>query len=172
MILVLISFVFNSVGFIFLFVSEKETLKKETWKEIGEPKSFERIETLSISLADYNAGNILERINEREIRFRGKMYDVVKEERQDDKLIFYCIHDEKEDKLDKEFSDEIRKNLDSKSATNSLTNILQLIQYAETVDRLNIFAPEQKNNFLNFCVIQHSQIELQILTPPPKLIFA
>lgn len=170
--LVLISFVFNAVGFIFLFVGAKEKLKEETWKEISELKSSKRIEVLSISVADYEAGKLLQRINEREIRFQGKMYDVVKEERQDGKLIFSCIHDEKEDELNKEFSNEVRKNLDSKSATNPLTNLLQLIQYAETGKKVNVSSPEQKNSYSNFCVIQHSQIDLQVLTPPPKLIFA
>lgn len=172
MILTLISFAFNAVGFIFIFVGAKEKLKEETWKEISELKASEKIEVISISVADYEAGKLLQRINKREIRFRGKMYDIVKEERRDGKLIFSCVHDEKEDKLDKEFSNDVRKNLDSKSATNSTSNLINLIQYAEIAKRLNVSSPVHQNQYMRFCITWCSQIDLQVLTPPPKLLFA
>lgn len=171
LIFALISFVLNTFGFIFLFVGAKEILRMKTWKEVNEMESSKEMEVISIPAADFETGNGFQRVNKKEIRFRGKMYDVVKEERYNDKLIFYCIHDEKEDKLDKEFSNEVRKNLDSKSATSSTTNLIHLIQYAEIGKNQNISPPVRKNNYLNFYITRRSQIDPQVLTPPPKLIF-
>jgi len=174
LIFALISFVLNTVGFVFLFVGAKEILRMKTWKEVDEMKSSKRIEVISVPAADPSAdgetGNGFQRVNKKEIRFHGKMYDVVREERYNGKLIFYCIHDENEDKLDKEFSNEVRKNLDSKSSTSSTTNLIHLIQYAEMGKCINVSPPVRKSNYSNFYITRRSQIDPQVLTPPPKLI--
>ena len=117
--LIALVFVFNSFGFIFYFLIERENVKEEATEEIENLKSHKRIEVISVSHKDLEKGIIIQRISKKEFRYDGKMYDIVKEEMQLDKINFYCVHDEKEDKLEKEFAKNIQKNLNQKSAANT-----------------------------------------------------
>ncbi len=166
--LIALVFAFNSFGFIFYFLIERENAKGEAFEEITSLKSNEKIEVLSISKSVINDGKIFLRINNKEIKYEGKMYDIVKEEKRTDKIIFYCVHDEKEDKLEKDFAKTVNKNLNQKAAAGSSINFNHLIQYAEYGVMWGIESPIHKvkySNYLNCNFYLHTS---KILTPPPK----
>src|SRR3989339_594589 len=131
LLLVVLVFAFNSFGFVFYFLIERENAKEEAFKKMVLPESKEKIEILSISKSVINEGKIFQRIHKKEIKYEGKMYDIVKEEKRSDRIIFYCIHDEKEDKLEKDFAKTVNKNLNQKAVTGSSINFNHLIQFAE-----------------------------------------
>ncbi|NJD21954.1 MAG: hypothetical protein FIA82_04710 [Melioribacter sp.] len=161
-------FAFNSFGFIFHFLIEREYAKEEAFEKIVLLKSKEKIEVLSISKSVINEGKVFQRINKKEIRYEGKMYDIVKEEKQTDKIIFYCVHDEKEDKLEKRFSKTVNKNLNQKAITGSSISFNHLIQYAEYgINRKND-SPISKVKYSNYSNCNYNLSIPKILTPPPK----
>ena len=78
--LIALVFVFNSFGFIFYFLIERENAKEKAFEEIALLKSKDKIEVLSIYKSVINEGKVFQRINKKEFRYDGKMYDIVKEE--------------------------------------------------------------------------------------------
>ena len=168
-ILILVAFAFNSFGFIFYFLIERENAKRETFKEIALLKSKEKIEVLSIYKTVINEGKVFQRINKKEIKYEGRMYDIVKEEKQIDKIIYYCIHDKKEDKLEKEFAKTVNKNLNQKAAAGSSISFNHLIQYAEYGVMWGIESPIHKVKYSNYMNNNYHLNALKVLTPPPKV---
>jgi len=166
--LVAFVFAFNSFGFIFHFLIERENAKVEAFEKIVMSKSKEKVEVLSISKSVINEGKIFQRINKNEIRYEGKMYDIVKEERKNDKIIYYCIHDEKEDKLEKDFSKTVNKNLNEKAVAGSSINFNHLIQYAEYGIKWGNESPINKVKYSIYLNCNYNLNAPKILTPPPK----
>ena len=161
-------FVFNSFGFILYFLIERGNAKEEAFEEITLLKSKEKMEVLPISKSMINEGKVFQRINKKEIRYKGKMYDIVKEEKQTDKIIFYCIHDEKEDKLEKDFTKTVNKNLNQKAVAGSSINFNHLIQYAEYGLKCGIESPINKVKYSNYLISNYHPNTPKILTPPPR----
>jgi hypothetical protein len=166
--LVAFVFVFNSFGFIFYFLIEREYAKEEAFEEIALQNSEEKIEAISISRSVIDEGKNFQRINRKEIRYEGKMYDVIKEENRSDEIVFYCIHDEKEDKLEKDFAKTVNKNLNQKAMAGSSINFNHLIQYAEYGMKCWIESPNNKVDYSNYLNCNYCLNAPKILTPPPK----
>ena len=159
---------FNSFGFVFYFLIERENAKEEAFEKIISLKSKEKIEILSISKSVINEGRVFQRINKKEIKYEGKMYDIVKEEKQTDRIIFYCIHDEKEDKLEKDFAGTVNKNLNQKAVAGSSINFNHLIQFAEYGTKWGIQSPINKVDYYSYLNSNYLPNTQKILTPPPK----
>ncbi|MBI5540477.1 MAG: hypothetical protein HY951_10500 [Bacteroidia bacterium] len=168
-ILILVAFAFNSFGFIFYFLIERENAKGKAFEEIALLKFKDKIEIISVSKTLINEGKIFQRINKKEIKYEGKMYDIVKEEKRTDKIIFYCINDKKEDKLEKEFAKTVNKNLNQNVAVGSSINFNHLIQYAEYGRVPGIESPIQKVKYSNYLNSNYHLNTLKVLTPPPKV---
>ncbi len=166
--LVALIFVFNSFGFIFYFLIERKHAKEEAFKEIAILKSQEKIEILSIPKSVINDSKVFQRINKKEFRYEGKMFDIFKEEKQAEKTIFYCIHDEKEDKLEKDFSKTVNKNLNQKAIAGSSINFNHLIQFAEYGMKWENNSPISKIKYSNYLNSNYMLNTPKILTPPPK----
>lgn len=162
------AFAFNSFGFIFYFLIERENAKEEAFERIEKSKNQELIEEIRVSLSEIQNGKIIERINKNEIKFKGRMYDIVKEVTYQKEIIFYCIHDEKEEKLEKDYSNNIQKNFNDKKAVNTQLNFNHLIQFAETGNKFNIKSPSDKIEFTIFDYSYRQQNNQNVLTPPPK----
>lgn len=166
--LIAVVFSFNSFGFVFHFLMERDSLKQKAFEELYKKEAHDRIEILTFSLSDYEDGNIVQRINRKEIRFKGKMFDIVKEEIGQGTIVFYCIHDEKEDKLEKEFAKNVQKNADDKCLTNSQMQFNNQIHFVEFVNKPDISSPIKKNIFYSSYQANRLPNISQVLTPPPK----
>lgn len=167
---IVLTFAFNSFGFIFYYLIEKEEVKEEAFKEIAGLESQKRIETICLSLSDTNGTSFFQRINNREIRYEGKMYDVVREVKDGSKIIFYCVHDVKEDKLEKEFSSNLGKSSDTKNTTNAQMQFNHQIQFVELIKNLEIESPTRKNIYQAFHKRSYALKDFKTITPPPKSI--
>jgi hypothetical protein len=167
--LIALVFAFNSFGFIFYFLIERENAKGKAFEEIALLKFKDKIEIISVSKTLINEGKVFQRIHKKEIKYEGKMYDIVKEETQTDKIIFYCIHDKKEDKLEKEFAKTVNKNLNQNVAVGSSINFNHLIQYAEYGVMWGIESPIHKVKYSNYMNNNYHLNALKVLTPPPKV---
>jgi hypothetical protein len=88
-------FLFNSTGYYFIFELHKHRVKKEIQARINKESLV--LTVLKISDAEHDP--LFQRVEEKEIRYKGSLYDVIKEINTDRVTIFYCIHDKKEENL-------------------------------------------------------------------------
>jgi hypothetical protein len=93
--LLLFLFLFNSMGYYFVFELHKYRVKKEM--QTLADKCAVALTILKIADAEYDRE--FQRIDKKEIRYKGALYDVIKEIQTGGTTIFYCIHDKKEENL-------------------------------------------------------------------------
>jgi hypothetical protein len=168
LLIIAFAFMFNSFGFIIYFIFEIENTKKNAFgTDLGTVVN-KTIEVISVTIAQLENGIEVERINDREIRYRGYMYDLVKVERHLDIVTFYCINDEKENMLEKEFSENLRKNINHKSVTNTQIQFNQLIQIADEDEMIAFNSPVHKTSYPIVPSNIYSFQTIKIITPPPK----
>ncbi|MCX6168550.1 MAG: hypothetical protein NTX65_04370 [Ignavibacteriales bacterium] len=166
--LIALAFAFNSFGFIIYFILEVENTKENAFEKVIKLEGDEKVEVISVSISQLESGIGIERINNREIRYDGKMYDLVKVERHLDVITFYCIHDEKEDKLEKEFSNNLQKNINHRSVTNTQIQFNQQIQNTNEKEKITLISPFHKTSYPIFLASSYLLDISKILTPPPK----
>jgi|GEM_PF-3346853 len=94
-IFLLLLFAFNAIGVHWLFVLERSAARAEMERTMREKSK----ETLAIPLADLEPSKgLFTRIHAREVRYKGKLFDVVYESRSATHLILKGHYDKKEDK--------------------------------------------------------------------------
>lgn len=168
LVLIISLFSFNSFGFVIYFLVVRENIKESKFDEIKRNDSRSRIEILSFNSSDYENGEAVQRINDREIRFQGKMYDIVKVLMHSGTIIIYCIHDEKEDRLEKEFADNMRETNSGKIILMTQQKFISQINYVQLVKKPEISSPIKKCIYISSTKNSHAQKENEVLTPPPK----
>ncbi|MDP4116549.1 MAG: hypothetical protein Q8903_10455, partial [Bacteroidota bacterium] len=114
-ILLLLIFVCNSAGYVTAYILMKEIVKGYTIDKLSSSlnKDFKDITILTF---DSWRTNDYRMLDEKEITYKDKIYDIVKIEKDSGSISFYCIEDKKEEALD----DLIGKKEDSNSKDNSL----------------------------------------------------
>ncbi len=165
---IVLAFAFNSFGFIVYFLIEIENAKEEAFEKIAESRTGEIIEVISVPVSQLENGIDIQRINAKEIRYHGKMYDLVKEEKQLDMITFYCIYDEKEDGLEKDFSNNLQKNFNHKSVTNTQLQFNHQIQIADEGEKITFISQFHKKSYPVFSTSNYLFDITKTLTPPPK----
>jgi hypothetical protein len=96
-ILLLLLFLFNSMGLYLIFELNKYLIRQEIKAMVDSNRSHRQITLLRIINPEHNQDFI--RIESREIRYKGKLYDIIREKKEGDCHLFYCFHDVKEELL-------------------------------------------------------------------------
>ena len=94
-IFILIIFLFNSVGYYLLFEWNKQIIKIEVQKNIQEQTS--RLTVLKIN--DVENNKEFQRVDRKEFRYKGALYDILREIKTGKTTLFICFHDKKETAL-------------------------------------------------------------------------
>jgi hypothetical protein len=92
---VLFFVLFNSMGYYILFELDKMMVKKEMRAKISDASAV--LVCLKIEGGDENPS--FQRINKKEFRFNGRLYDIVREVDKGGSKVIFCIPDSKEDRL-------------------------------------------------------------------------
>lgn len=117
-IVLIVSFVFNTIGFYILFFAVKYQNKERITELIHKGIINDYLILLKISKKTASQNNAsFQRIESNEVKYNGNMYDIVKEETYDSLIYFYCISDEVED--------EIIASLENYTPNNSFNNQLK-----------------------------------------------
>ncbi len=108
----------------------------------------------------------LQRVDDDEIRYKNKMYDIFKEIKKEDGLYIYCINDKTEDRLF-EILFKINKTdvPDDQSQPLSTKNNLIKNYILNDKDILN-FPPEKEIIFTQLAIFYNSPIKEIVLLPP------
>jgi hypothetical protein len=88
-------FLFNTLGYYFIFEIFKYHLKKEIQNASHSGSASLTILRIMDLLHDPQ----FQRVERKEIRYKGSLYDVIKEVKSGRTTILYCIHDKKEEDL-------------------------------------------------------------------------
>jgi hypothetical protein len=88
-------FLFNTLGYYFVFELYKFYVKKEI--QTLTHKGSAELTILEVADTQHDPG--FQRVEKKEIRYNGSLYDVIKEIQTGTTTIFYCIHDTKEENL-------------------------------------------------------------------------
>ena len=104
---------FNTGGYYLVYFQVQSYFKSIASERITEYIPVESLTLLRFSTKYINSETQenYRRINKNEVSYNGNMYDIYKEEVNNDSLILYCLSDENEDKLDQAFSEYINKNV-------------------------------------------------------------
>jgi|WetSurMetagenome_2_1015567.scaffolds.fasta_scaffold26078_3 hypothetical protein len=125
--ILLLLFLFNSMGYYVVYEFNKMLVKRET-RAIIRSNSGKLI-VIRVEDAEHHPG--FARIDKDEFIYENRMYDVVSEKKEGDVTIFTCIHDNKEERL----VSGLKKVSGNKLATILISHI---IDNALTVDRCRL----------------------------------
>ena len=126
-IVILVSFLLllNSFGYIFVYFLVRQNLKSEAMEKLRNYKGDEELIVITIAKNSLNcSGNDYEMIDEHEIRYKGKMYDIYKQVENENNINLYCVCDEKENNLDRAFYLCIKELTSSNTSQPALRNIV------------------------------------------------
>jgi hypothetical protein len=170
-VIILLSFLllFNSFGYVLVYFEVKQSLKDDAFEKMKDYISEEDLDIIVLSKQDFlHNTDRCTFLNDNEIQYKGKLYDIYRKYEEGENLILYCLNDEKENTVEKIFSSYI-EDLNTKSSEQpAIRNILK------TKISLGI-TPKQDSLFTNQIIefIRFNKINLitnfkEILTPPPK----
>lgn len=142
--------VLNTLGTIVYHYFNQAIIRAEMKALMNSNLSQNDFEILKIE----NNSKFFQRIHKKEFRYKGKMYDIIREVHSNNATIYYCINDKKEEQL----MDTISKNFDTSDDGISSNKIsLRIFK--------NIFFPTffEKDKTIN--QISHFQINFKMTYP-------
>lgn len=170
LILVSLLFLYNIVGFYFVFIQKQLAIKREVKKIILQKIPEDELELIKIPVNSNNKDfKWVEK--DKEFRYKGKMYDIVKQKIVDGFIYFYCINDKKEESLFKYLAEHIKNIIDANAplseknkniTKNIIIDIALISRYSYRI--INSFF---KVKFFQGISLYNS-IFHKPLTPPPE----
>lgn len=164
--------VFNTGGSFFIYLQLENYFKQIAFNRINEYipiKNLERIEIdKKATLSEKN--KIFKILNDKEILYNNKMYDIYMMEFVNDKMVLYCVSDENEDIIHNAFAEYLNED-DSSDNVKSITNIIKIfITLALVPGNNSTTIIQSKDNLTFFFDILFKNINIDIPYPPPKFI--
>ncbi len=156
--LVIAFLVVNNFGFILIYFQLAYLFEQQAVQKIRAGIAMDNIVRISSS-------SEVEVLDEKEIRFRGKMYDVVWSQVAGDEKTFYCIADDNEDALNEFFSDQ----LDSNTNVPLKSAIKNIITEVILPDIISIEPYETNQNWPIGHVDKWAGFKSNVETPPPQI---
>jgi hypothetical protein len=169
-IFIIVVYLSNILGYTLVYFHLKAQVKKELLNRIRS-EQFEMIETIKISKRDMaNKSVNFRMVEDHEFSFEGKMYDIISKSEDDEYLIFLCINDEKEEKLDLAFRNHVENNFEDSAAKkfSSFPNKKNIdIGYiSKFTIKINIFTKASVHDNLS---TNSKNFISDVITPPPQL---
>ena len=93
--IILFFFLFNTMGFYLLFELNKFLAKREMQSVI----QMHPVHLTILKITDADRNHDFHRIDKREIEYKGKLYDVVREIGNGSTKVFFCLYDSKEENV-------------------------------------------------------------------------
>lgn len=168
-ILFLAFLIINSIGFIAFYYYNRTLLKKEMKEYFIQNPNLEKLELISIEKSQLNNSSLFKRINDKEIRFKGKLYDVFKEIVNEDRILFYGINDKKEEQFFEKYSKCYNEQFNTKDIFKEKIKNLNQLFFFGYLDKINsLYDTNIEKPKIIFLTILYKSIVLNIIVPPPK----
>lgn len=171
-ILITVLLLFNSSGYIFLYVSSLHFVKKYIIKALDNNEYDKEIFLLTLSKKDIAEGKIsFKWIHSREFRYNGNMYDIKKNLSDEDSLRVYCYFDEKENLLEQLFHKFAKSESDKSKQKQTNINILSFIGLFFHSDEI-CYSESVETNIISLKISVNDQFNFEVPTPPPQFFLA
>ncbi len=107
----------------------------------------------------------------KEFRYKGEMYDIVRQETKDEMISYSCIHDFKESKLFANINEHIQRHIADNPIQRKKANILLKrmfkVFYCNDLEFISFPTTFKLINYKNYLQAYNS-IYIHVLDPPPK----
>jgi hypothetical protein len=163
---------FNSFGYIFVYLQVKGCLKDESFVKLKEYIPEDELEVIVINKDDNSSDNKLEFLDEDEIKYCDKMYDVYKKVEKGNSIYYYCIGDEKENILNKAFLSYIKDVISKDTPQPALKNILLIKLSVAIISKADDLIPQTNEKLISCSKLFLTTNYTEVLTPPPRLSIA
>ncbi len=162
-----LTLIFNSVGFILLFIQTDSDNRTEIKEKISSHNYSPELEIIKIERSKIN---FLAEKRDNEFEYNGNMYDLVKIEQEGKYLVLYCLNDTRETNLHKIFSflvDEYQEkhHHSNQRSVNHIVLSPAIIKFCYIIKR----SDEIKIISTTF-ISNYNSVILNRLTPPPEII--
>lgn len=169
-ILLALLFLYNTVGFLAVHTFLSNHYKERGMREAEEFSEADEIQILVFDKSDIRNSKIDFRwIQSHEFKYNGNLYDIVKKEEQENKLILYCISDVDETNLEEDFEREVDNSTTNKKQNSGDNNPFKTLN-SEAAGETTLNLSEVKEISYGFNYIKnYLPICTEIPSPPPKL---
>lgn len=170
-ILLLLMF-FQPAGYLLIFKIQQYQIRKEMKHRIKNGVPEEELTLLKIPQALEEGFNpVFQRIHEREFRYEGKMYDIVRREIYGDTTWYFCVSDEKETvlfaNLDELVNREANQNPRRKQQSEDIQRLLNTFFIVQQ-NRSYLVSSPGESGLINYRFVLETWISTPPV-PPPKV---
>ena|GEM_PF-1643475 len=166
-------FIYNAMGYLIAYKSGQYFIRQEMKTTLCSKASNNQLKLIKISLLEKNSQNsAIQFVNKKEVKYYGKLYDIVREKITGDSITYYCLNDKKEEKLMKDFFLHVENQIASSNLpfSHKYPNILKSI----VKDFIPILYTENNMFCTSESIFFEHPIKKQnffpgIPSPPPKL---
>ncbi|MBA3683327.1 MAG: hypothetical protein H0W73_19500 [Bacteroidetes bacterium] len=169
-IILLTIFLFNLCGYLIFFKAAQFKVRKEIKALLKKKVPEKDLHIISFSLK--NIKNIEWEKKDKEFRYNGTMYDVVKWRKDKDSIFYYCINDHQETQLFAHLDELINKQIDNEKSPNgrAAKNLLKKFSVFKYISAENFaFVTTHNSETGSFIYsIYCFPVVMEIPTPPPN----
>jgi hypothetical protein len=166
--ILLLIFLYNSIGYFFIFKCAQSAIKKQAIQTIQSQSSHNLLETIAFHKNDLNAINWIEKDDE--FLYKGRLYDVANITETADSVIYQCLGDVLEDDLYDHLDDHIKINItdytQKHSSKKASLKPVELYFSGRSLLSFDLFS------FIldppNPTSISYSPVYIEMCAPPPK----
>ncbi len=163
--LLLITLIFlNTFGFNLLL----DYLLFQCRRDFSKEKFFESNKIIVLKITSDEKKN-LQRVDDNEVRYKDKMYDIIRELEKDGALYIYCISDRKEDWLF-EILFKINKGDDPNEQSEPFYTKNNLIKNYLFKENDAFFFQFKKERVILHSIATYNSPVMEIILPPPELL--
>jgi hypothetical protein len=163
---------FNSFGYIFVYLQVKNNLKDESLEKLKEYIPEEELEVIIYNSKDSLSDGKIEFIEDDEIKYYDRMYDVYKKVEKSSVIYFYCVGDEKENVLNKAFSTYIKSIISKDTPQPALKNILMIKLSFAIINQTDNLLANKLEQLISYSKLFLTTNYPEVLTPPPRTVTA
>ncbi|CAN5570908.1 hypothetical protein BH10BAC1_BH10BAC1_07590 [soil metagenome] len=163
-------FIFNTVGYYFVFKLNQSCIKQEVKTHLKHNLSDDKLTIIIVLKSDLKKVEWLE--DGKEMRYDNNLYDVVKKTESESSVTFYCIDDDQETQLFADLDNHIQTYItnNSQKDTHSKKLIDHLIKlYFIQLPVLKFNKTENEMDY-SICLLNYQSKYFQIDSPPPEYI--
>ncbi len=165
--IIILLVLFNTFGFELIFSIALSECKNEAISVIKSLEEENNLKVLHISKK--NIKNVI-RLNDKEIQINGELFDVFKEEEIGSEVVFYCYHDEKEQRLINDFHRSEKKEQSTTKENEARFVLKNLVKNYINPEDIIINESNELEKIIIFSVPFYNSPELNIIPHPPQLL--
>lgn len=168
-ILLVLVFMFNVMGYYFVFEVNRSILRKNIRGMINSGLNREMIVTVVVDNPETNLN--FKKLDQNEFSYFGRLYDIVTKTVKGNVTWFYCINDKHEERLIAGF-EKINSGVSGSAASSRSGQLLAMLHNIITLALLNdqddLITPGRRAVSIPVISVSPGETFLAILSPPPE----